>query len=230
VQLYVNEREVTHLIEPAASLNDTDVTKIVSFTEPSGLAALAVKGLENNEFFIASLMLKCSCTRAESKWNFFTARGLGWRSVKAEDPRLDVFPAGWYTNEFAGTQSPTPQFFDSYSLDTSCGSLTGVQQLKANQGSPASFYWTMRQTINQTVCGTNNPTVANLNVQEVEEEDMTTNVAAVTIAAAVVGTLVLLAGAFLVMRKVRARGASGANSPDWNEQLDDASGSTFWIK
>jgi hypothetical protein len=242
VQMFVNEVDVTGSLSPQNSMNDTAVTKTISFTEPSNIAVIGIKGFENNELYLASLMIRCECTRPNSPWNFASTPAYKWRSVLSSTTRDDSFPSDWYKLSSTGSLSAVVPITDSYTMTSNgaCGVVNQTEKLRVPQGTPARFYWTMRLVVNQTVpCGTNSPTLTGpLNVVGSNEDAApapadtaapTTDVGMIAGIVAGVVALALLVGGLLVARR-RRQSQTGAPPPnEWEEQFDEDSGSKFWI-
>ena len=103
----MNNVDVTSLV--IGQKNDVKVAKEVTFTEPKGVATMAFKVYENNEWFSPDVQINCVASRAGSPWTFDTTapNDGSWSFVKAQNNRDDVFPSGAMLNEFAGAQAVT---------------------------------------------------------------------------------------------------------------------------
>jgi hypothetical protein len=226
-QVFVGNTDRTVDVLPAGFLADTAVTKTLTFTEPSGLAVLAIKGFENNEILRGSLQLRCNASRADSRWNFETRPGdTLWRSVLAQDLRADVFPADWYSSAYTGGSRKAEVTTDAgYTLTNTCGGAP-PPQLRPHQGNPSSFYWTLRRIVNQTQCGTNAPTMPQGNVIVAASDEETSVVLPITLG---LFALVALLAVLLVARRRWSSPAAAAASNEWEEQLDEDSGMQFWV-
>ena len=151
-QLFVDDQNITTSITPQESLNNPFVSKTVTFNEPDHLSVIGIKGYENNEFYPASLMLKCVCTNPSSNWNF-VSNTTSWVSVSAETTRDDLFPSNWYSPSYEGPFLSIQNLAgdNSYTLSSpSCGDTSTVQQIRVPQGSPSRFYWTARKMVDKT--------------------------------------------------------------------------------
>ena len=228
----INEVDVTSRILPQVGLADipTSSTKTIIFREPSGTAVIRVKGFENNELYLASLMLSCQCTRPGSQWNFATNDLFKWKSVFALTTRDDIFDPDWYKMSYTGPViSASILSTDSYTITGgACGTIDVVNKLVVPQGNPARFYWTLRRIVNQTACGTNAPG-GSLNVQSaVTTEENVQNVPLI----AGLSSGLLFFGAFvlfLVLRNRRGLRPSTHSAPpsEWDSQLDENTGAEF---
>jgi hypothetical protein len=157
IQLFANDIELTSLVTPSDAFGNSSVAKTVSFKEPSSAAVLALKGYRINEFSNPLLRLKCSCTRADSPWNFTSEESANWTNVAALTGGSNAFPSDWYSKFYTGPEQ-TPTQFDAFqSVNSNCGVLSTSQTLKAVG---RSAYYSFRKYVTQSFdCGTNAPTL-----------------------------------------------------------------------
>ena len=120
------------------------MSKVLTFPEPSQASVLAIKGLQTNEFRRGGLVLQCSCTRAESKWNFNASwNAPEWRSVLPLSFTMNIFPPGWHTLNYSGpTTQPEVNSFGDLELNaTMCGfAVDSSSDNRMQSPSPARFF------------------------------------------------------------------------------------------
>ena len=166
-ELWVNDFELTSLVQTVGGNNFSSLTYSVSFREPSNTAVLGIKGFESSEVYSAGLRLICNCTRPSSAWNFYSSLNSGWKSVSStRTPNFtsDSFRDGWYSNSYVGPSSNAIGYSGpplALNLDTLiCGPQVTANSLGHPQGltSPRSWFWGLRRFVNQTVpCNTDAP-------------------------------------------------------------------------
>ena len=168
VQMYVNEQDITHLVQPADGYANTSVVKTVTFTEPSATnVTIAIKG--KYTCCQPSFAITCTSTRLDSPWNNVEATlnastpvGDRWRSVLSTSSRADAFPSDWYRHDYNESAAIV------YSVINST-SLIPFPSFPAPQCKPWSrrvraqrtnTFFTFRRYVTQSeVCGTPSPTL-----------------------------------------------------------------------
>jgi hypothetical protein len=168
-EIYVNEQQITHLVTPYQFMNDTSVTKTVTFVEPSTPGALAIKGYDNDEVAAATLMLRCVSSNSGSLWNFVSsvAQG-GWKTIAGigKGQKTDTIPNDYYVNFPASNIWPVTSgnglIGSSYTLTDACGTPDPTEKIRPKQKSPVNFFWSVRKYVPSPVCGSNSPTLATL--------------------------------------------------------------------
>lgn len=104
LQLYINDEEVTHLVEPTSGFGQVNVTKTITFQEPlEQNVTIAFKGYYYQEHRQPSFAITCWSTNPDSSWNrvetvFNRSAPLDeqWRSVISTSAIHDQFPSDWY--------------------------------------------------------------------------------------------------------------------------------------
>ncbi len=167
VELWVNDQDLTEIVQFAGSNNSSSSVYVVTFYEPSATAVFAMKGFEGSEVFSAASKIQCNSTRHDSPWNFASQVNTGWLSVsstRVPNYQTTEMRPGWnllnYQNAssnaiaYAGLESAI--YFNTSVCQQPLYSLGHPQGLN----SPRSWYWGLRRVVNQTVrCGTDRPTV-----------------------------------------------------------------------
>lgn len=173
VEFWVNDQELTPIAQSVYGNHTANIVHyVVSFTEPSTTAVMAIKAYEDSDIYTAGFKMICNCTRFNSPWNLVSSIGSGWLSVSStrtpdyQSPTmrpdwnlLNYFNASSTAIAYAGIQG---LFFSN--ATSSCGDFTKTTfSLGHPQGlqNPRSWYWGLRRMVNQTLaCGTNPPVFA----------------------------------------------------------------------
>ena len=91
------------------------------------------------------------------------SEGNVWRTVRSNSLTTDDFHPNTFSNHnitgitLRGTSVST----DPMEITSECGTPNPAHKLKANQGSPPSFYWVLRRFVNKSAsCGSDSPTTS----------------------------------------------------------------------
>ena len=74
IQLFVDDEEITYLVQNQTNFSKRNKAKVVSFLEPPEIAVFGLVGLQTDEILLPKFEVACICTRPGCSW--ITCRGM----------------------------------------------------------------------------------------------------------------------------------------------------------